>query len=45
MEEGEVNVAELKAGPLYACKLIRPSKGKTIEEPKNDACSTKKIYF
>ena len=40
MEEGEVNMAELKAGPPYACKPIRPSKGKMVEEPKNDASST-----
>ena len=31
LEEGEVNVAKLKVGPPYACKLIRPSKGNTLE--------------
>ena len=40
MEERGVNVAELKVGPPYACKPIKPSKGKTIEEPKNDTSNT-----
>ena len=45
MEEIEVNVDELKVGPLYACKPISPSKGKTIKEPKNDIFSTKTYTF
>ena len=38
-------MGEFKVGPPYACKLIRPSKGKTVKEPKNDASSTKTYTF
>lgn len=34
MEEGEVNLDELKVGPTYACKPIKLTKGKAVEEPK-----------
>lgn len=34
VEENEVNVAELKSGPPYACKLLKPSNGKYHVEPK-----------
>jgi len=36
VEENEINLAELKDGPPYVCKLLRPSNGKNPEEPKND---------
>ncbi|XP_050890799.1 uncharacterized protein LOC127096248 [Lathyrus oleraceus] len=35
VEENEVNVAELKSGRLYTCKLLQPSNGKNPIEPKN----------
>lgn len=28
IEDNEINLAELKDGPPYACKLLRPSNGK-----------------
>ena len=30
---------------LYTCATIKPSKGKTVEEPKNDIFSTKTYTF
>ena len=45
MEEGEVNMAELKDGPPYACNPIRSSKGKMFEGPKNDNINTKTYTF
>ena len=45
MEEGEVNVAELKVIPPYTCKLIRLSKGKTVGELKCDKFNTKTYTF
>jgi hypothetical protein len=36
VEDGEVNVAELKPRPPYTCKLLRPSDGKNHVEAKND---------
>jgi len=32
VEEGEINFAELKPGPPYTCKLLRPSDGKNPVE-------------
>ncbi|KEH17474.1 hypothetical protein MTR_0013s0330 [Medicago truncatula] len=36
LKDNEINLAELKDGPPYTCKLLRPSNGKNPEEPKND---------
>jgi hypothetical protein len=36
VEDNEINLAELKDGPPYTCKLLRPSNGKNPEEHKND---------
>ncbi|XP_058778195.1 uncharacterized protein LOC131652365, partial [Vicia villosa] len=44
-EEGEVNVAELKPGPPYICKLLKPSKDKNPIENKNDKFSSKTYSF
>ena len=37
----EVNLAELKPGPLFTCKVLRPSNGKNLEEPINEKYSSK----
>src|SRR3954468_24381216 len=44
-EEGEVNVAELKPGPPYICKLLKPSKDKNLVESKNENFSSKTYSF
>ncbi|XP_045807593.1 uncharacterized protein LOC123901479 [Trifolium pratense] len=44
-DESEVNVAELKSGPPYTCKLLRPSNGKNPVEPKNDKFVAKTYTF
>ncbi|XP_058775659.1 uncharacterized protein LOC131649932 [Vicia villosa] len=44
-EEGEVNVAELKPGPPYICKLLKPSKDKNPIESKNEKLSNKTYAF
>ncbi|XP_058727724.1 uncharacterized protein LOC131599348, partial [Vicia villosa] len=44
-EEGEVNVAELKPGPPYICKLLKPSKDKNLVESKNEKFSSKTYSF
>src|SRR3954467_13729255 len=44
-EEGEVNVAELKPGPPYICKLLKPSKDKNPIESKNEKFSSKTYSF
>ncbi|XP_058776003.1 uncharacterized protein LOC131650309, partial [Vicia villosa] len=44
-EEGEVNVAELKPGPPYICKLLKPSKDKNPIESKNEKFSNKTYSF
>jgi len=41
VEDSEINLAELKDGPPYTCKLLRPSNGKNLEVPKNDKYSPK----
>lgn len=35
VEENKVNMVELKPGPPYTCKLLKPSNGKNPVEPKN----------
>jgi len=45
VEDNEINLAELKDGPPYACKLLRPSNGKNPEEPKNDKYPPKTYTF
>src|SRR4051812_34262749 len=44
-EVGEVNVAELKPGPPYICKLLKPSKDKNPIESKNQKISSKTYSF
>ncbi|WJX30008.1 hypothetical protein P8452_18592 [Trifolium repens] len=43
--QGEVDLAELKPGPPYACKLLKPSNGKNPIEPKNDKYVSKTYTF
>ncbi|KEH15977.1 hypothetical protein MTR_0401s0010 [Medicago truncatula] len=45
IEESEINVAELKPGPPYTCKVLKPSNGKNHEEPKNDKYASKTYTF
>ena len=46
MDESEVNLAELKAGPPYVCKVLRPSNGKNPpENNKNNRFVTKTYTF
>jgi len=45
VEDNEINLAELKDGPPYACKLLWPSNGKNPEEPKNDKYPPKTYMF
>jgi hypothetical protein len=45
VEENEINLAELKDGPPYTCKLLRPSNGKNPEEPKNKKYLPKTYTF
>lgn len=45
VEENEVNLAELKDGPPYVCKLLRPSNGKNPEEPRNELFPPKTYTF
>lgn len=40
----EVNVAELKLGPPYACKVLKPSNGKNHVEPKTTDKYVAKTY-
>ncbi|CAJ2657404.1 unnamed protein product [Trifolium pratense] len=44
-DDSDINVAELKPGPPYTCKLLRPSNGKNPVEPKNDKFVTKTYTF
>ena len=45
VEEGEIDLAELKQGPPYSCKLLVPSNGKNPVEPeKNSDKFPKKTY-
>lgn len=46
-ELGEIdfNVVELKSGPLYVCKLLKPFNGKNPVEPKNDKFVAKNLFF
>jgi len=45
VEDNEINLAELKYGPPYTCKLLRPSNGKNPKEPKNDKYPPKTYTF
>jgi len=45
VEDCEVNVAELKPGPPYTCKLLRPSDGKNPVETKNEKYVPKTYTF
>ncbi|WJX34091.1 hypothetical protein P8452_22239 [Trifolium repens] len=45
VEQGEVDLAELKPGPPYTCKLLKPSNGKNPVEPKNDKYVSKTYTF
>lgn len=41
-EEGEVNMAELKPGPPYVCKLLKPSNEKNhVDTNKNEKFTTR----
>jgi hypothetical protein len=44
-EENEIHLAELKPGPPYTCKLLKPSNGKNPVEPKNDKYVAKTYTF
>ncbi|CAJ2646962.1 unnamed protein product [Trifolium pratense] len=45
IEDNEINVAELKPGPPYVCKLLKPLNGKNPVEPKNDKFVAKTYSF
>ncbi|KAK2422316.1 hypothetical protein QL285_032860 [Trifolium repens] len=45
VEQGEIDLAELKPGPPYTCKLLKPSNGKNYVEPKNDKYVSKTYTF
>ncbi|WJX88906.1 hypothetical protein P8452_70946 [Trifolium repens] len=45
VEQGEIDLAELKPGPPYICKLLKPSNGKNPVEPKNDKYVSKTYTF
>jgi len=45
VEDNEINLAELKDGPPYTYKLLRPSNGKNPEEPKKDKYPPKTYTF
>lgn len=45
MEEGKVNVTDLKPGPPYVCKVLKPSNGKNPDEPKNEKFIAKTYTF
>jgi len=40
-----VNLAKLKPGPPYTCKVLRPSNGKKPKEPKNEKYASKTYTF
>lgn len=42
--EGEVDLAELKQGPPYSCKVLTPSSGKNPVEPNKDTRFPKNVY-
>ncbi|XP_050908716.1 uncharacterized protein LOC127122419 [Lathyrus oleraceus] len=42
--EGEIDLAELKQGTPYSCKVLTPSSGKNPVEPNKDARFPKNIY-
>ncbi|WJX34134.1 hypothetical protein P8452_22273 [Trifolium repens] len=45
IEQGEIDLAELKTGPPYTCKLLKPSNGKNPVEQKNDKYVSKTYTF
>ncbi|AES96971.2 hypothetical protein MTR_5g043720 [Medicago truncatula] len=45
VEDDEVNFAELKHGPPYTCKLLRPSDGRNPIETQNDKYTPKTYMF
>jgi len=45
VENSEVNLAELKPGPPYTCKVLRSSNGKNPKEPKNEKYPSKTYSF
>lgn len=44
VDMSEVNVAELKPGPPYACKVLKPSNGKNLVEPEKIGKYVAKTY-
>lgn len=42
LEEGEVNLDELKQRPSYPCKMMTPSNGKNPLEPEKAICFLRK---
>ena len=45
VERSEVNLAELKLGTPFTCKVLRPSNGKNPEEPINKKYPSKTYSF
>ncbi|XP_050876761.1 uncharacterized protein LOC127080493 [Lathyrus oleraceus] len=43
-DENEIDLAELKQGPPYSCKVLAPSNGKTPIEPEKNDKFPKKTY-
>lgn len=44
VEESEVNMAKLKPGPPYVCKLLKLSNGKSLVEPSKNNKFVDKTY-
>lgn len=44
VEENEVNMDKLKPVPPYTCKLLKPSNGKNLVEPKNEKIIVARTY-
>ena len=46
VDMSEVNMAEIKLGPPYTCKVLKPSNGKNPVEPeRTDKCVAKTYTF
>lgn len=43
-DESEIDLAELKQGPPYSCKVLAPSNGENIVEPEKKDKFPKKTY-
>ena len=44
LDEGKIDLAELKQGPPYSCKILAPSNGKNLVEPDKGDRFPKRTY-